>query len=101
VALAFIVGKPFRKPFYTNIWFTISIVGLFIVNLLLTYNPFNWAIYDPELGIEVAVPTDWIRKLTFLIIVNTIATMTCERFLVKYATTKWKEYKAQKALNQH
>jgi len=98
VALAFIVGRPFRKPFYTNVWFSISLVVLMIVNLLLTYNPFNWAMYDPELGIEVEVPSDWIRKLTFIIIINSIATMACEHLLVKKITLKWKEYKSSRAL---
>lgn len=40
---AFLVAYPFRKPFYTNFWFTFTIVGIFICDILfLVLNDNNW-----------------------------------------------------------
>lgn len=34
--IAFSVSKPFRKPLYTNAWFSISIALLLVFNILFT-----------------------------------------------------------------
>ena len=99
VALVFIVGKPFRKPFYTNKWFTGSLVFLMVVNLILTYNPFNWrALYDKSYGIAADIPMEWRNYLMSLIIVNSVVTIVWEKFIVQYISQKWNEYKEKKEI---
>ena len=42
VALVFSVGKPFRKPFYTNLLFLFSTIVLFGVTTFLAVSPYKW-----------------------------------------------------------
>lgn len=93
------VGKPFRKPFYTNLWFTISFIVLLIINLLVTFNPFKWKIiYNPYYGGEWPFPNNsgWINKLFILVIINSICTLIWERVFVAYFSRKWKHHRDQK-----
>lgn len=39
VILAFSIGKPFRRPFYTNIWFSVNIIILEIYAVLMALFP--------------------------------------------------------------
>ena len=108
VSLAFMVGKPFRKPFYTNFWFTFCLIALTICNLLLLFDPFDWQwLYPSADGIKENDPITMIltRKikefgfqyvLFVLIVINIILTLVWERVVVKYSSLKWKEYKNAK-----
>jgi cation-transporting ATPase 13A3/4/5 len=107
VALAFMVGKPFRKPFYTNFWFTFCLILLTITNLLLLFNPFNWDWLYPSAEGKKHDPVTMIlsRKikefdfqyvLFVVIIINTIATMVWERVIVQVVSKKWKAYKKER-----
>jgi len=35
--ISFTVGKPFRKPFYTNIWFTLNVILLELYQILIAF----------------------------------------------------------------
>jgi len=108
VSLAFMVGKPFRKPFYTNFWFTFCLVLLTVLNLLLLFNPFNWEwLYPAANGDRNDDPITMIlsRKikefnfqyvLFILILINVIMTMVWERVFVSYIAKKWKAHKKEK-----
>jgi len=108
VSLAFMVGKPFRKPFYTNFWFTFCLVFLTIMNLILLFNPFNWQWLYPNINGDRAedpitmILSRKIKEFDFqyvlfvLIVINTICTMVWERVIVKHVSLKWKEYKKQR-----
>lgn len=93
VALAFVVGKPFRKPFYTNGAFTIALLVMVIVNVLFTYNPFEWEIlYDYDMGAIAHIPMDWKNKIIMISIVNSIVTIMWEKIVVKSVSIQWKKY---------
>lgn len=40
--MAFSISKPFRKPFYSNVFFTSNIIAIWVLNILLTF--FKWVI---------------------------------------------------------
>jgi len=107
VSLAFMVGKPFRKPFYTNFWFTFCLILLTITNLLLLFNPFNWEWLYPSQYNDQHDPVTMIlsRKikefdfqyvLFVIIVINTILTMVWERVIVQVVSKKWKAHKKEK-----
>jgi len=110
VAVAFMVGKPFRKPLYTNFWFTFCVIFLTILNLIMLFNPFNWQLFyqyeGPNTGHEPIsmILSRQIKEFNFqytlfvIIILNTILTMVWERVVVVYMSGVWKDYKRQKKL---
>jgi len=108
VSVAFMVGKPFRKPLYTNFWFTFCVIFLTILNLLMLFNPFDWQIFyenkDPNATSQpiTMILTRKINDLGFqytlfvIILINTIFTMIWERVVVVYVSKYWKDYKRTK-----
>ena len=44
--IAFSISKPFRKPLYTNYWFTLSIILLLGFQLLFTFELDFWGLND-------------------------------------------------------
>jgi len=104
------VGKPFRKPFYTNFWFTACVVALTTLNLLLLFNPFTWEwIYPNANGDTADEPITMIISrvihdnnfqymLFIIVLINTVLTMVWERVVVRFVSLKWKEEKRQKKL---
>jgi cation-transporting ATPase 13A3/4/5 len=112
VAVAFMVGKPFRKPFYTNFWFTFCVIFLTILNLILLFNPMNWEFLyanenDPTKTHEpiTMIIARQIKELNFqyvifvIVLINTCLTMIWERIVVTYTANWWKQHKkAKKAL---
>jgi cation-transporting ATPase 13A2 len=113
VSVAFMVGKPFRKPFYTNFWFTFCVIFLTILNLILLFNPFNWQFLYPNADKDKAdepitmILSRKIKEFNFqyvifvIVLINTILTMVWERVVVRYTSQWWKEHKkAKKALER-
>mmetsp|Transcript_6387 Transcript_6387/g.5767 ORF Transcript_6387/g.5767 Transcript_6387/m.5767 type:complete len:119 (+) Transcript_6387:1576-1932(+) len=93
------VGKPFRTPFWTNCWFTISFLLLLTLNLLVTFNPFNWRIvWDPFWGGEWPFPhgSNWHRKIFLIVVINSICTLLWERLVVTWVSVRWKAYRDKK-----
>jgi len=111
VAVAFMVGKPFRKPLYTNFWFTFCVIFLTILNLIMLFNPFNWQLFYPNEDPNAThqpismILTRQIKQFDFqytlfvIILINTIVTMLWERVVVVYMAGWWKDYKRQKKLS--
>jgi len=103
-ALAFMVGKPFRESFYKNFYFTLSVVILFALNVLMTFNPFNWQfIYhqgenDPYIiyRSEVPLTKEWQNTIFVLSMINSVATLLWERIVVRTVSVRWKEYRDRK-----
>ena len=83
------VGKPFKKPFYTNLWFTCSLIIAISLNLLTIYNPFEWSyIYEQDTWVgagEVEMPLVWKNKLMLLVLANSVATIIWEEMVVARA----------------
>jgi len=102
VGLAFLVGKPFRKSFYTNLWFTGTLIVLLAFNLLVTYNP-GWGLFTApyenidngsfSLWATLDFPTYWRNKIVLFAAINAVCTIFWERVVVKLVSLKWKEYR--------
>jgi len=60
--ISFSISKPFRKPLYTNSPFTISIIGLFCINVFLTM--FSTSFSDNLFGVSL------IFHNTYTIVIN-------------------------------
>ena len=98
------VGKPFRESFYKNFYFTLSVVILFALNVLMTFNPFNWQfIYhqgenDPYIiyRSEVPLTKEWQNTIFVLSMINSVATLLWERIVVRTVSVRWKEYRDRK-----
>ena len=97
-AFVFIVGRPFRKPFYTNIWFTLSFIVLMLLNLIVTFDPFHFQFfYSEDFSAESSdVPSHWRLAIFIISVVNSIITVLWEVFVVSYVSTTWKEYRNKK-----
>jgi len=97
VALAFMVGKPFRKSFYTNIYFTLSLAALLGINLIVTYNPFNFSfLTDGTLDAEVVFLLSWKNTIVIIAVVNGFVTLLWERLIVKTVSLSWKSHRDNK-----
>ena len=91
--MAFSIAKPFRKPIWTNLPFTICVVGLFIVNTFFVFLPsdnsmsklFNLLPFETEDGVEHYSYRYWIA---LGIVLNSIATYLAEKFIVNVITRK-------------
>jgi len=96
-ALAFIVGKPFRKPFYTNFWFTFSFIGLLGTNLLVTYNPFKWSFIDNQFTDgDIEFSTQWRNIIIIIAAANCLVSLLWEGIVVPIVTTAGKNHREKK-----
>jgi len=96
-AFVFIVGKPFRQPFYTNFWFTLSLIVLLISNILVNFNPFKWRFIDTEVTDNlVEFEPSWRNALFFISLFNCFVTAIWELLVVKYIATSWKNYRIRR-----
>jgi len=93
--LVYNVGKPFRKPIWTNWWFTITFTVLFCINLIAVFNPWDWSLfYDQDFwNLKVPIPTEWTNTLVIIIIINSFVTIAWESLGVKYLSQAWKAAK--------
>jgi len=108
VALVFLVGRPFRKPFYTNFWFTLSFICLLCINLLMTFNPLGWNFIffqgQSDIDNDIAkyraespkISADWRMKIFLLALANSFITIFWERIVVKITATQWKQYRTNR-----
>jgi len=93
VALAFLVGRPFRKSFYTNLYFTIYFVLFFFFNIQMTFNVLHWRfIYDQMWwAAEVPLPYEWRTFIFCWAMINSVVTLVWERVVVKYIAIRTRE----------
>ena len=95
IALAFMVGRPFRKPFYTNAWFTIGFVLLMCANIITTLNPFNFEFMYDWNG-ETRLPNYWRNQILLFAAINGAITLFWERVIVKTVSIGWKNHRDKK-----
>jgi cation-transporting ATPase 13A3/4/5 len=98
VALAFLVGRPFRKSFYYNKWFTCYFVFYNFFNVIMNFNPFGWSfITNQTYAAESPKFTEtWRWTVFYIAMANGFVTLVWERVIVKYTTIFWKNYKERK-----
>lgn len=99
VALAFLVGKPFRKSFYTNFYFTGILFLEYLACLCVTFNPFDWQFFYNQNTFAALFPIEmsWRTEIFIIAVINSVCTLVWERVVVKYASLKWKEHRVKKA----
>lgn len=93
VALAFLVGRPFRKSFYTNTWFTTYFAIYMVFNIMMTFNPFDWTFMYNQVNwaAEIPIPKFWQWYIFILAMINSAVTVFWERVVVKYVAIRSKE----------
>ena len=83
---AFLVAYPFRKPFYTNPLFMVSVIVIFVVNSLFMILPTSsWLCTF----FEVQPFTDDVKykyNLLVGIVLNTVLTFIAEKIIAVYLT---------------
>jgi len=96
VALAFLVGRPFRQSFYTNCWFTGYFIFYFIFNLEMNFNflGFDWIYNGHWLDAESVLPEGWALYIFYIAMANSVVTLFWERVVVKYISI-WARTKAE------
>lgn len=83
VAWAFLVGRPFRKSFYTNFTFTGYLVFYILFTAIILYNPYDWAIID---SITWPIPLSWKNYIFIWAMINGAVTMLWDKVIVKYTS---------------
>ncbi|KAL4462589.1 hypothetical protein ABPG74_000419 [Tetrahymena malaccensis] len=91
--LAFSIGKPFKKPFYTNTWFTASVIVIFFFSLYvhLFSGPFLQEFLNIFLAVQredeekplTTMPKSWLLFILFAAGVNFICCFIYEHVIVK------------------
>lgn len=97
--IAFSKGKPFRKPFYTNWLFTISILVIFAFNcvVVLIDLPPKGFIYWTFLNLLPLENYYKYRYIAIGIVLNTIVTIVVEHYIIaEYVTKAFDKRKEEK-----
>ena len=91
---AFLVSFPFRRPFYTNAWFTTSAVLILIVNVIFVVFPYSfWLCHffdNLDFGDKM-----YSYKVAAAIILNSIITFVAEK-VIAVPFTAWYDRRMQK-----
>ena len=91
--MAFSIAKPFRKPIWTNIPFTIFVIVLFLVNALFVFMPsssklsdmFNLLTFETPDGTE---HYSYRYLIAIGILANAVITYAAEKFIINVVTVK-------------
>lgn len=100
IAVVFAVGRPFRKPFYTNYWMMLSIIVLLALNTVLTVKPAN-VFLDPVEILRINYDEYYFvffglllcNLLVSILIENALLEMRCVQKMLKSLCGKKKESK--------
>ncbi|KAJ8982591.1 hypothetical protein NQ317_005063, partial [Molorchus minor] len=86
MAIVFSKGKPYRKPLYTNIYFTVSLLLLTVVCIYITVSPAVWL---SDL-LELKIPPEYNGRYAILVIglVSFISCIIAEELFVEFILAK-------------
>mmetsp|Transcript_30529 Transcript_30529/g.29949 ORF Transcript_30529/g.29949 Transcript_30529/m.29949 type:complete len:126 (-) Transcript_30529:104-481(-) len=90
VCLAFSVSKPYRKAFYTNIPFTITVILLIFVSIFITFTDYEWVnnLFDIQTVPEpLPIEMRWIIFATAVI--DVILTYFYEKVIIWQLGVCW------------
>jgi len=92
---AFLVAYPFRKPFWTNLWFTVTIVLIFLVNASFIF--FNYDFPMNKFFDVLPYTGDYSYKInvTVGIVLNTVLTFLIEK-IIAVPFTAWYDNRVAK-----
>ncbi|CAD8171278.1 unnamed protein product [Paramecium pentaurelia] len=99
--IAFSIGKPFRREFYTNLGFTSVLVILFVINFYV----FFFSQHPQFLADDIfkliftfqdsQMPQKWLIAMFILMIINMIITILFEKYAVPITTRYYRAKKRQ------
>ena len=100
-ALAFTVSKPFKRPFYTNIYLTGYLLFSFVYSAYIIIGPFedfsrkNLLLFDLN-------DIDKILKfyIFIMVLINLITSYFYEKKVLPFLIKKWNKYKLKKLIEQ-
>ena len=87
---AFMVGYPFRQPFYKNVWFLVTLAIAFVINVIFLALPadFYWcALFDK---LDYPDEGQFTTKICVGIVLNTLLSFIAEK-LIAGKFTYWYE----------
>lgn len=92
---AFLVAYPFRKPFWTNAWFTVTIILIFFVNA--SFIVFNYDFFMNKFFDVLPYTGDYSYKInvTVGIVLNTVLTFLIEK-IIAVPFTAWYDNRVDK-----
>lgn len=74
--LAFVEGRPFKQPIYSNIYFTVALVVIEACNIFMTVKDTEWADNFLDLKNEpYAVPSSYRKFILWIVLIDFVATM--------------------------
>jgi cation-transporting ATPase 13A3/4/5 len=88
--LAFSKGKPWRRPMYTNLLFTISAVILLLVDTIIVVVPLNTDGFLYWSFLSLLPLPSWyrLRLIAPAIVLNSVITFCVEYFIIAECVTK-------------
>lgn len=87
--VSFSISKPFRKPLYTNLIFTVSIMIMIALCSFILFSDEPWLIDFFSL-MEEGMPMQFRLWLALLVCANFVVTYVFEKFGIWYLALWWK-----------
>ncbi|XP_068220779.1 polyamine-transporting ATPase 13A3-like isoform X6 [Palaemon carinicauda] len=82
LCIVFSPGHPFRKPIYTNVWLTISLLSLTVISLLMLMSPWPWLMDFMQIKSDPDDPLIMFRITLLLIVcIHFVLSLSVEHFL--------------------
>ena len=95
VSMAFSLSKPFRQPIYTNLWFTISLLILFVFSLYITLASDKWI--ETIFELKENINMEFRLSLLCIAFVNGLCTYFYEKIAIWYISLWWKNKKEKRS----
>jgi len=101
VAMAFMAGRPFRKPVWNNYAFSCFFVALILVDSYFCWNPWNDEWFNDDANFAASTMRIYQAglsgKIFIVAVVNSTLTMFYERIVVKYCS-EWYERRKKRRM---
>ena len=75
---AFSISKPFRKPFYTNLWFTFNFFGLYLYNFLIIFFPWTRL---PGFEFNESITSEWLFEVSLIGLISNLIIYLFEKLI--------------------
>ena len=96
-AFVFTISKPFKKPFYTNVYLTMFLLFSFAYSVYITIGPFEEISEKKLILFDLNEIYDKLKLIVLiLILVNFVVAYLCEKIVVPCFTKMWNKYQLKK-----
>ena len=98
-AFVFTISKPFKKPFYTNVYLTLFLFFSFAYSVYITIGPFEKFSEEKLILFDLNEIYDKLKLIVLiLILVNFFVAYLCEKLIVPCFTKIWNKYQLKKLI---